>query len=350
MKVTFLIGNGFDRNLGLATSYSEFIDKYKNKNIGNETLKKFRAHINDNEKLWSEAEVALGKCTGDFEYGKAEEFSECHEDICEELALYLKNQENRIEYDVNKEKIKVAMKKINTIIDPFPTEEKRLLEQVYLRHKSEFMFFNFICFNYTSTLDRCVSLLESDGAVIGTHKNGNQIIPHKIGDVCHVHGTVDREMVFGVNDDSQILKNDIFDCVNGDIYKNLLIKRNANQSYQENTDGRAENIINESNIIYIYGMSIGTTDRLWWERICRWLELNEQHHLIIQIHEMPTRGAFPVRYQIAVREQKKRVLKYGDFDEPTLKRIADQVHITEDNIFEDVKGIAISEEEQDTKC
>ena len=30
MNITFLIGNGFDRNLGLATSYSEFVKVYKN--------------------------------------------------------------------------------------------------------------------------------------------------------------------------------------------------------------------------------------------------------------------------------------------------------------------------------
>ena len=34
----------------------------------------------------------------------------------------------------------------------------------------------------------------------------------------------DGEIVFGVNDDMQIAKPEIFECANGDIYKNLLIK------------------------------------------------------------------------------------------------------------------------------
>lgn len=349
MNVTFLIGNGFDRNLGLATSYSEFIDKYKENETGSEVLKKFRTHIKDNEKLWSAAEEALGQYTGDFENGEADFFSECHENICEELSLYLKKQEERIEYDVNKEKIKAAFKKINMITDPFPTGEKSALEQVYLQHKSEKVDFRFICFNYTRTLDKCVNLVKTDSAVLGVHKNGAQPVPHIISDVCHVHGTVERDMVFGVNDDSQISKNDIFDCINGDIFKNLLIKKNANQSYQENTDGKAANIIRNSNIIYIYGMSIGKTDQLWWERICKWLESSTYNHLIMQVYEMPVRGALPRKYQIAEREQKNRLLKYGNFDAEKLNKIAAQVHITADNIFEEIKDLALSVAERDLK-
>ena len=42
MNITFLIGNGFDRNLGLATSYSEFVDYYKKLPSSTETILKFK--------------------------------------------------------------------------------------------------------------------------------------------------------------------------------------------------------------------------------------------------------------------------------------------------------------------
>ena len=51
MNITFLIGNGFDRNLGLETTYSDFVKEYKKTNGSTETLKEFRAYIKDNEEL-----------------------------------------------------------------------------------------------------------------------------------------------------------------------------------------------------------------------------------------------------------------------------------------------------------
>ena len=91
-----MIGNGFDRNLGLATSYANFVEHYKHIEGSTENLKEFRKHIEDNEELWSSAELALGLYTDELEAGKASDFSECHMDICEELAAYLKGQQLKI--------------------------------------------------------------------------------------------------------------------------------------------------------------------------------------------------------------------------------------------------------------
>ena len=63
MNITFMIGNGFDRNLGLKTTYSDFIQWYKETPAKTETLKEFREYINDNEELWSAAEEELGRYT-----------------------------------------------------------------------------------------------------------------------------------------------------------------------------------------------------------------------------------------------------------------------------------------------
>ena len=50
MNITFLIGNGFDRNLGLKTTYSDFVEEYKKTDAKTQTLKDFRQYINANEK------------------------------------------------------------------------------------------------------------------------------------------------------------------------------------------------------------------------------------------------------------------------------------------------------------
>ena len=72
MNITFLIGNGFDRNLGLKTAYSDFVSYYKGLDTTDETLIKFHEHINENEELWSSAEEEIGKYTKEFEEGEGD--------------------------------------------------------------------------------------------------------------------------------------------------------------------------------------------------------------------------------------------------------------------------------------
>lgn len=91
MNITFLIGNGFDLNLGLATAYSDFVKYYKETDAEKNVLIKFRQDISDNEAHWSAAEIEMGRYTGTFKTGQGEAFSECHTDFCKHLATYLKN-------------------------------------------------------------------------------------------------------------------------------------------------------------------------------------------------------------------------------------------------------------------
>lgn len=340
MNITFLIGNGFDRNLGLSTTYSEFVKFYKATKARTETLKGFREHITENEELWSNAEVALGQYTSMLDNGAGAAFSACHTDICEKLAEYLKREETRIDYDAYAENVKKAFTMLNKIIDTFPTTERGVLEQVYKSKQNEEIRFNFICFNYTRTLDKCMEIIMTSNPVLGTHRYSNSTMNHKVGALCHVHGTVEQEMVFGVNDDSQIAKNDVFDCEFGDLYKNMLIKQQTNASYQENTDARAAEILNNSHIIYIYGMSIGSTDNLWWDRVCAWLSASSNRHVILSQYSAPARGVVQIEYQVFERKQRQNFTGHSTLDQKKRESIENRIHITNDNIFSEIRNIA----------
>lgn len=340
MNITFLIGNGFDRNLGLLTAYSDFVKFYKMTVAKTDTLQKFREHIKENKELWSDAEIALGKYTNQFEVGKAETFAECQTDFCEFLANYLKEQERRIDYDESADLILNAFSKLEQIINVFPTQEQEVIGNVIKNKRNENTKFNFICFNYTSTLDNCLQLVKSSPGILGSHKYSNQTLNHTIGEICHVHGTVDKEMVFGVNDESQISKVDIFDCEDGDIYKNLLIKIQANASYLENTDAKAKSLLDSSQIIYVYGMSIGETDKLWWQRICKWLSGSSERHLIVQKYGFPTKSVLPTYYQLAERKARREITNYSELDQSQKNNIEKRIHITGENIFSDISEIA----------
>ncbi len=340
MEITFLVGNGFDRNLGLKTAYSDFVQVYKKEKSENKNIENFKEYIETNKELWKDAELALGKYTEYFDAATGTGFSDCQEDFEKSLAVYLMEETQRINYDACYEVICKAFSRINTLTEIFPDLEKSTLDKIYNNFLHENRYFNFLNFNYTYTLENCINIIKNPINILGTHIFNSNKKEHKFGKHIHVHGTVEKNMVFGVNDETQISKNEIFNFGYGEIYKNQLIKQKANESYMDDVDGKAHDIINKSNIIFIYGMSIGETDKLWWQRICNWLAKNEMHHLIIYSYDMPIKGAIPLRFLLHEKTCKNKFLEYGEFEYAQKSKIESQIHITNVNIFEDVKNIA----------
>lgn len=340
MHITFLIGNGFDRNLGLNTAYSDFVKVYKELKSKSEHITKFREHIKENEELWSKAEEALGKYTRQLEKGQGAVFSECQEDFCINLAQYLIEQERRIAYTESKEAIQKTFKQFARLSEPLSTVERSKINEVYQKRSGEDFIFDFINFNYTRTLDQCLQIVNESPGLLGAHSNSGVQHKHSVGKICHVHGTVEGQMVFGVNDDSQIDKPEVFEGSDGELSKALLIKKEANASYRENTDAKAAQILNASSIIYIYGMALGITDTLWWERICAWLSENENHHMILHQYKMPKESALPFKRLNFELRIKREFMKLGKLSEAKYQSVGDQIHITGYNIFEPIENIA----------
>ena len=63
MNITYIIGNGFDVNLGLKTRYQDFYDYYQNQPSPSEEVKQLKAHIDRNKENWADLELALGEYT-----------------------------------------------------------------------------------------------------------------------------------------------------------------------------------------------------------------------------------------------------------------------------------------------
>lgn len=340
MHITFLIGNGFDRNLGLDTTYTDFVKVYKNLSSESEHINGFRGYIKENEELWSKAEEALGQYTKELERGQGPIFSECQTDFCTNLAQYLKQQEQRINYAANTEAIKSAFRRLQSLATPFSTSERSSIESVFQNNRGSNVFFDFINYNYTYTLDRCLDIVKQSPDLLGSHVYYSTSYKHSVGKICHVHGTVDGQMVFGVNDDSQIAKPEVFEENNGDLSKELLIKQSANRTYGENTDDKAFQILNASNIIYVYGMSFGITDKLWWNRICNWLVASQSRHLILHKYGNSAVDVVPFQRLLDERKARRDFLTLGDVEVNKWPFIENRIHVTFYNIFEPIKNIA----------
>ena len=340
MNITFMIGNGFDRNLGLKTTYSEFVAWYKDTPPKTETLRKFREFINENEELWSAAEEELGKYTAQFEAGAGDAFNECHKDICEHLARYLKDEQGKFRSQALVNEIEGAFSQLKALTSPFHTREREVLKAVYNMNSNGNVVFNFITYNYTDTLDQCLKLIRNKKGLLGSHTHIYTIHNHAVGTIHHVHGTVNGQMVFGVNDKSQIAKPEIFSCEDGDLYEDLLIKQQANQGYQEDADAKAKKLLDDSQILYIYGMSIGATDKLWWERVCDWLAGSGDRHIIYHCYTLPPEGVVDTDRKIAIRKGRRKITQYSNLDDQKKQAIESRIHVTDANLFQGLTDIA----------
>ncbi len=340
MNITFLIGNGFDINLGLATTYSDFVKEYKKIETDSEILNNFKKYIKDNQKLWSDAEIAMGQYTSQFEKGKGQNFSKCHGDFCKELAEYLKEQQTRIDFEAYESNIIKSFSRLNEFEKNFPQQTKGAIKTIKQQYLKEKRIFNFICFNYTDTLDKCLAIVKKKPDVLGKHRVLPEGYPHEVGEVCHIHGTVKGSMIFGVNDESQIAKPEIFDFEDGDIDKEMIIKIQANDRCLEDRDSIAEKTIKKSQVLYIYGMSIGETDKLWWKRLVSWLAESDGRQLIIQKYGLIEKDIVGTEYRKQERKIKRKILQYTSFSEEFSKQLEKRIYIDNENLFSEISTIA----------
>lgn len=341
MNITFLIGNGFDLNLGLDTRYSDFLEVYKNTDSnGDKKLEYFKNSVLKDDKLWSNAEIAFGKSTEKFKKDgyNAEEFCDCHENFCVELAKYLLEQEQRLNYTkLNDLLCKGLISGLLNYKKGFREEEAEAItspENSFAGGKS----FNFINFNYTQTLDLCVYGVKQKKGSLGTRVHSRTNYENVIGNLLHIHGTVHKDMVLGVNDTSQIADMSLFDGYD-DEYISEIIKPRTNAVNQENIETKVDALLNSSDVIYVYGMSIGATDCLWWNKICELMKKKKNLHLIVHAFDAPEDGLIRRAFRMFTKKYKKAITAYCDFEDEEKDDIESRIHVDRTNIFEGLKDL-----------
>ena len=284
-RVTFLIGNGFDINIGLKTQYSDFYKYYIQHSTNHKLSKEIQADI----KRWADLEYELGKYTAKIRFDEMNSFLVEEDHLEQILADYLENECKKIKIDTPQKKEKIAIQMQDYLMNFYKglnNEQKKHIKK-YFSMKRESIEYSFINFNYTDTLEKILKITEDVVTPdIGVHEAElGGIYSHSIGKHIHIHGTTSEEMVLGVNDESQIANKQL--CKSS-YFKELLIKPESNRRYGQNKIETAKAIIDESMIICIFGMSIGKTDKMWWEYICKWLSGNRDRRLIIFVKKKDT--------------------------------------------------------------
>lgn len=279
MKITFLIGNGFDIGMGMKSKFSDYfpvyIEQSKSKKI---SLKGLADHIEEDKENWSYFERQLGYYTDEFIPETKKLYFDQVKDFEKGFINYLKIQESKLLFNNSQ---KIAHMMIDALLsyhsdNNLPRQSAKDIERIYDKYKNENITYNFINFNYTSVLEKVLNTIPQK--IVCKRKGSNTEYIDKIGSIVYVHGRSDRHPIMGVNDVSQISNKEL---ANDGKFARYIVKPILNSRLRQNNDIDAENLIFESNVICIYGMSLGETDKQWWNKILAWLYNNANHHLII---------------------------------------------------------------------
>lgn len=266
MNITYIVGNGLDLQYGLKTRYKDFYnyqkskyDERKKKGYSNyiyESL--FKDQVNDYEN-WSDFEISIGELTqknSDItvtEYNK-EKFIDDFADVVDDLRDYLREVQNS--FDVEKYTIDFEGTLTN-LRNNLPSIHQNIITQLTEQSGREHDYINLLTLNYTDVFDK---LYNQSVTNFYNQLRNNQYYFYLKTPV-HVHGTLEESTILGVSEESQI--SDTF----SDEQKEIFIKKSSLAAFRENLDEKTTKIISSSDLIILYGVSLGMTDTYIWKQI-----------------------------------------------------------------------------------
>lgn len=283
MNITYIIGNGFDVNLGLKTRYQDFYDYYQNQPSPSEEVKQLKANIDRNKENWADLELALGEYTPNFKDSNSA--IEVLVDLCNHLNEYLKLQSLLIPQ--SNEKIKEEM--LRCLANPneffLPTDKEGIESYYYNRVASNKI--TILTLNYTPSIESILDYVDNQPISINNNDSwlGSGAEVHRI---LHPHHILDDTILVGLNDESQIANQTL--C-NDEAFKENFIKPACNKMLSSGIENQCSDVINNSDLFVIFGSSLGATDKLWWQKIAnRMVNSNSLLLLFIYNREMERTG------------------------------------------------------------
>ena len=314
MNVTFLIGNGFDINLGLKTKYIDFYDLYikSNKELDeNNSIKKF-CRIIEKEKpyeTWADFEAAFAKNA----FGTENDISDILADFTVKFSDYLKNQTQLCNYG-HKVRIEQFVHFLLKGYTHLENRDKKIIERSYKKHEGESTSFNFVNFNYTDTLERLVNILKEK--YIG------------IRPIINIHGKLNENIIIGIDSIDQFEDEDL---KNNESVERYCVKYVIND-LMGNSDIEEAFIetIELSSIIYAYGISFGKSDQRRWNVITEWMKKDDSHKLVIYKYDVDYKKydvAYSLKRLDRIDEYKDEYLKILGFEKDEFGKYHDQIFI-----------------------
>ena len=289
MRYAIMIGNGFDIGLGLKTAYSDFIDEYKNSPVmhseGSDEGKRaegiLKEQIRREPQTWADAEKAFAELRFSEMFKGCENVRRSILDVFASFTAALNNYLAKQEYsrELNGASSDVAKLFFQHMMQSvFMGMPERLREEELKRvgginrMQQVLNYCSFINFNYTGTFDKLIGT-KTDGLLTksGHYSFGKRTFSVEMLNrqslfilerLVHVHGSNKaRNSIFGVSDSRQIT-----DVVAREMAETIgfLVKDCTDREKAVGNYDLAVDILNNSDRVILFGLSIGDSDKYWW--------------------------------------------------------------------------------------
>ncbi|HFI0115045.1 TPA: AbiH family protein [Streptococcus suis] len=315
LNITYLLGNGYDLQLGLKTAYSDFYEHLKNnksKEFDDNSI--FQEIANDKIGYWSDFELALGKHTNELnseDKKVVDKFLEDADNLIRELATYLQTESKKLNANLNI--LTLPAFDSSLIVGNLKENEREIV--IKLLNSSSFskVNFNFVTFNYTNAIEKYVNKLRNTfDSFMGKKCTLNSPV--------HVHGSLGNYPIIGVNDESQLAPNSHID-LQEDLIKSHQIEETG--SYNKEKGLKA---LESSDLIIIFGVSFGETDKEWWQAIAKILQTNKTtiiiYHFVENLNLNSTR-----QLRNETRDAKNRLLRHSDLTNDERKALDSKIYV-----------------------
>lgn len=266
MNITFLIGNGFDLRVGMKTRFTDMYEGYIGQKSSSEVVQKFKAMLEidaPNYKTWGDFEMAMAEKAKEFEDESS--FIECLRDFKVYMVSHLEKEQQLFQrrIAVGKDVRDHCIDETTNAIEKFyvglrpnvVNEFIRLGAQNNPKH-------NFISFNYTNAFDYVLSPFASE--------------------VIHIHGRLGADIILGADNIGQVTD---LPYKTTRRFERAFIKPEFNKIYDNSRFEKAKSIIDGSDIICIYGMSLGKSDISWTKQLKNWLLSHKNNHLVYFVYD-----------------------------------------------------------------
>jgi len=304
MNVLFLLGNGFDLQLGLDTRYKDFYGYYKNLSSSNEQIASMKMSINNyldgkskdlDDVNWEDLELALGQYTK--EIHSYEELKIIYLDVNQELKNFLRKQQNQ--FDRTDKVLEKLRKDFSQPENYLSTNDRRRYLDLIEGNNGLFIY----TLNYTN----CAEVIYDKHAPAPNSKNGST----NLSPIQHIHGDLEMlNVLMGVNDESQIANKEL---VKDNRVKRMLIKPSTNNMLDNQRSRDLISTIRNMKVIVIYGASLGDSDKMWRDELAERLK-SESCYFLINVYQDGFDNLFD-QYEIEEKAKAEFINKLGLGDE-----------------------------------
>ena len=307
MNITFLIGNGFDINCGMKCTYRNAYKGYINTQSNSSVTEQFKKRIGEDIDTWADFEVAMAADM--VNYKNEGDFLVCLRDFKKYLNQYLCGEEKKIFNQLNYMQVMNAVQQEmrNSIVSFYDNVSHNLTAEIGGRIFKEGAHYEVISFNYTSVFDKIISSIMD------------------VGNVIHIHGKLNDDPVLGMDNLKQLPEISYRISNKG---KRAFIKSVFNREFDRARVKAAEDAIALSDIICVFGMSLGISDQTWKNLIIQWLCNTQNTHLFLYNYKCSCLNNLTADERLDYEEDTKRdILKAFELELSKIEYCESKIHI-----------------------